>query len=129
MTEQIEKTKAAIIGKIWINGDQKNTIFSNPFILPQDMTFNANESYMLNGNLNFLTDRHLNASLIDGEVAPLVLKAGTGLRLFKNDKRDGMEDKDPDYSVSVVLPAGLSLAIIANGKKGPQAWRDTNQTV
>lgn len=111
--------KSAIIGKMWINQDGTNIVPSS-FTLPVDMSFNANESYLIN-NLTFRTDRNLNSSTVEGSVAPVSVKAGDKLFFYANNKRSGF--KDADYSVSIQVSAEVADAIIANAKKGIEAWR------
>jgi hypothetical protein len=120
----VVKTKSAIIGKMWINQNLYN-IIPGSFDLPTDMTFAAGESYLING-LTFRTDRHLNTSMVEGQIKPLELKAGTRLVFFGNNKRPGV--RDADYSVSVSLPVEITEAIISNNKKGMEAWRKENKT-
>lgn len=114
--------KSAIIGRVWVNSDNKGIIPSS-FTLPEDMTFSANETYLI-GQLTFKTDRNLNASAVEGETAPLSFKAGEQLFLYSNEKRAG--HKDPDYSVSVRLPSEVAEAIITNSQRASDAWRASN---
>lgn len=115
MNSTLEQSKSAIIGKIWTNGD-KASIVPATFTLPTEMTFQANQSYLL-GNMSFRTDRNL--------VKPITLKKDSVLFLFPNNKRDGI--KDPDYSVSIRLPEQEANEIINNSKAKAQEWKTNNQ--
>jgi hypothetical protein len=108
--------KSAIIGKMWINSSKD--LVPAAFELPVDMTFNANESYLL-GNLTFRTDRNL--------TNPVNVKAGSKLMFYSNSKRPGF--KDADYSVSVLLPVAEADAVIQSSRDGAAAWRDTHPAV
>jgi hypothetical protein len=110
--------KSAIIGKIWTNKAQ-NSILPNSFALPSDMAFGKNESYLI-GGLSMRTNRHLNASLEEGNEVPVVVKAGEKLFFYANNKRT---DNDPDYSVSVILPQQVAEAVIENDRRGLNDWR------
>lgn len=107
--------KTAIIGKAWVNTTTSAIIPAN-YVLPVDMTFRENESYLI-GNLSFRTDRNL--------TIPVTVKAGEKLFFFANTKRAGFQD--PDYSVSVLLPEAEALAVIENNKAGVLAWKQENQ--
>lgn len=111
--------KSAIIGKVWANQDGVATIVPASFTLPVDMNFGKNESYLI-GGLTMRTDRHLNASTVDGVEAPVTVKASEKLFFYANNKRT---ENDPDYSVSVLLPEALAQTVIENSKKGLEAWR------
>ena len=115
--------KSAIIGKIWANRDGIATIVPASFTLPADMNFGKNESYLI-GGLTMRTDRHLNASTVDGVEVPVTVKASEKLFFYSNNKRS---ENDPDYSVSVLLPVSLAETIIENSKKGLEAWRASQQ--
>lgn len=110
--------KSAIIGKIWTNKAQ-DSILPNSFALPSDMAFGKNESYLI-GGLSMRTNRHLNASLEEGNEVPVVVKAGEKLFFYANNKRT---DNDPDYSVSVILPQQVAEAVIENDRRGLNDWR------
>lgn len=114
--------KSAIIGKAWKN-QKEQTIIPSSFTLPSDMSFSANQSFLV-GSLTVRTNRHLNASPTAEEVTPLELAAGTTLYFFTNGKREG--HNDPDYSVSVRLPIAEAEAIIFNEREGAKNWRLEN---
>lgn len=110
--------KSAIIGKIWVN-DNNSSIIPASFTLPADMNFAKNESYLI-GGLTMRTDRHLNASTVENEEAPVAVKTGEKLFFYANNKRT---ENDPDYSVSVLLPVSVAETVIENSKKGLAEWR------
>lgn len=112
--------KSAIIGKVWTNREVASIVPAS-FTLPADMHFAKNESYLI-GGLTMRTDRNLNSSDNDVET-PVTVKAGEKLFFYANNKRT---ENDPDYSVSVLLPAALAETIISNSKKGLEAWRLAN---
>ena len=114
--------KSAIIGKIWMNRNTVVSIVPASFTLTADMNFSKNESYLI-GDLSMRTDRHLNASTVEGQEAPLTIKSGEKLFFYANNKRT---DNDPDYSVSVLLPESLANTVIENSKKGLTEWRRLN---
>lgn len=103
--------KSAIIGKVWLN-DSVRTLVPAAYTIEQDTTFGANESYVL-GNFTFRTDRNL--------TTPIAVKAGEKLYFYANKKRTGF--RDPDYSVSVLLPVAVAEAVIEGSKLGAAAWR------
>lgn len=112
-------TKLAIIGRIWTNGSSE--IVPNTYALPKDMTFTANQSFLI-GALSFKTDRNLSK--------PLTVKAGQNLVFFANaNKRTGinpitnMDYVDADYSVSVALPVEEANEIIENSIQSAVAWK------
>lgn len=112
----MQQIKSAIIGKAWINGIS-NEIMPANFIMPSDIEFTANQSFLL-GNLTFRTDRNLSI--------PVKVAKGEKLNLFANKKRDGK--RDADFSVSVQLPVDQAEAIIATTKAGAQAWKEAHTT-
>lgn len=115
----INQLKSAIIGRVWVNANNAGVIPS--FItLPQEMTFSANETYLI-GPMTFKTDRNLNASSVEGVSVPVVLPAGSRLNLYANTKR--ADHKDPDYSASVQLPTDVADTIINNSKRAAEAWK------
>lgn len=114
----VAKLKSAIIGKVWTNQDNASIVPAN-FTLPAAMNFAKNESYLI-GGLTMRTDRNLNASTVDGEEMPVTVEAGEKLFFYANNKRS---DRDPDYSVSVLLPVAVAETVIDNSKKGLAAWR------
>jgi len=106
--------KSAIIGKIWSNSDIKELIPAT-ITIPSDMTLEANQTYLL-GNMSFKTDRNL--------VKPIEMKKDETLYLFPNTKRNGIND--PDYSVSIKLPAKEADEIIEASKTAQELWRKNN---
>lgn len=117
MTNPIVPLKSAIIGKAWVVPGN-TAIIPASFVLPEEMTFSANESYLI-GGLSFRTDRNM--------PQPVTVKAGEKLFFYSNPKRPGKQD--PDYSVSVVLPVEQAEAVIAGSIAGAQAWRDAHPVV
>lgn len=117
----MDTLKSTIIGRMWVNAGS-NTMVPATYTVPADVTLSANESYLI-GQLSFRTDRNLNASPVAGEVAPVVLKKGEKLFFYANNKRDG--HRDPDYSVSVLLPSAVAETVINNSVRAVQAWRTT----
>jgi hypothetical protein len=118
----IEALKWAIIGKVWVNGEtvsDSDSVTQASFTLPSDMNFAKNKSYRL-GNLTMRTDYNLNASEVEGAEMPVSLKAGDTIFLFDNVQRT---DKDALYTASVQVPESLANTIIANSKKGREAYR------
>ena len=111
----MQELKSAIIGKVWIN-ERSNELAPTSFKVPQDMVFEANQSFML-GNMTFRTDRNL--------TIPVNVQKGTSLNLYANKKREGM--RDADFSVSLTLPKEKAEAIIAATKAGAQAWKQAHQ--
>lgn len=118
----IRKVKSAIIGKAWRNADSVGIIPAT-FVLPSEMTFQANESYLVNG-LSFRTDRNTKI--------PVTVKAGEKLFFYVNKKRPfpeftnpatGLAYVDPDYSVSVQLEPEQAEAVIADSKSGSENWK------
>lgn len=110
--------KSAIIAKAWVNPKATAIIPAN-YTLPTEMTFEANQRYLL-GELSLVTDRNLSS--------PVTIKAGEKLFFYANTKRAGKQD--PDYSVSVVLPEDEAQAIIDMTRAGTEAWKKENpQTV
>ena len=110
----MDKVKSAIIGKAWVNPGF-TAIVPASYALTEDMTFSANESYLI-GGLSFRTDRNLST--------PVTIKAGEKLFFYANAKRVGRQD--PDYSVSVVLPVAEAEAVIQMTRAGSEAWKREN---
>lgn len=109
--------KSAIIGKAWIPQGSTAILPAN-FVLPNDMTFAANESYLIAG-MSFRTDRNLSV--------PVTVKAGEKLFFYTNSKRPGKQD--PDFSVSVLLPTTEAETVINASKAGSEAWKATHPEV
>jgi len=116
MSEQqnISPMKSAIIGKIWINKKEEQIVPAS-YTLPRDMSFTANQSYLI-GNLSFRTDRNL--------AEQIEVKAGEKLFFYSNSKRT---EKDPDYSVSVILPQAQAEMIITNAQNKAKEWRESHK--
>ena len=110
----MKQIKSAIIGKAWANGTS-NEIMPSNYILPQDMEFTANQSFIL-GNLTFRTDRNLSV--------PVKVSKGASLNLFANQKREGK--RDADFSVSVLLDVEEANKVISATKAGAAAWKEAN---
>ena len=110
-TKSPVQLKSAIIGKAWRNQNTQSIIPAS-FVLPETMTFEANQSYLI-GELSFRTDRNT--------TIPVTVKAGEKLFFYANNKRAGKED--PDYSVSVLLPVAEAEAVIANSRAGSEEWK------
>ena len=122
MDQPIIPLKSAIIGKMWVN-QASGEIVPARYVLLKDMNFSKNQSYLI-GNLSFRTDRNLNASENPDGESPVELKAGDKLFFYVNNKRAGF--RDPDYSVSVLLPENIAEAIKKNNKEGMQVWRSAH---
>lgn len=119
----ITPVKSAIIGQAWkprATQGSANTITLTPasIVLPQEMTFSADEQYLI-GDLSFRTDRNLPMAV--------TVKAGERLFFYPNSKREGKQD--PDLSVSVKLPAEVAEQVISGITAGREAWRNTPATV
>lgn len=115
MQNTIAQVKSAIIGKAWI-APGSTAIIPATYTLPADMTFEANQSYLVAG-MSFRTDRNL--------TVPVTVKAGEKLFFYTNTKRPGKQD--PDFSVSVLLPTVEAEAVITTTKAGAEAWKNSNQ--
>lgn len=116
----METLKSTIIGRMWVNAES-SVMVPATYTVPSDTTLSANESYLI-GQLSFRTDRNLNASAVEGEVSPVILKKGEKLFFYANNKREG--HRDPDYSVSVLLPSTLADTVINNSVRSVAAWRE-----
>lgn len=115
----ITQQKFAIIGKVWLNKTSKAIIPAN-IAMPEDITFNKNENYILAG-MSFRTDRNL--------AEPVTVKAGDKLFLFNNPTTPERQEaglKDADYSVSVQLPIKDAMRIIDGCTEGRMAWKAAN---
>ncbi len=120
----LNKTKFAIIGRVWIN-NSNGDILPSSITLSQDMTFRANETYqLLGGKMTFKTDRNLNASPVVGEVLPVVLPAGSTLNFYGNPKR--ADHKDADLTASSQFSEEVADTIINNSKRSAEAWKLAN---
>lgn len=119
MVQDIKALKSAIIGKAWKNQEEQGIIPAS-YTLPTEMTFRANESYLI-GSLTFRTDRN--------SKIPVTVKAGEKLFFYANPKRPGVNPatgvafEDPDYSVSVLMPTAEAEAFIADSLAGSDAWK------
>lgn len=111
MNQVIKQLKSAIIAKAWLNPGTVGIIPAT-VTLPTDMTFNAGESYLVNG-MSLRTDRNM--------TIPVTVKAGEKLFFYANKKRAGKVD--PDYSVSVLLPTAEAEAVIENSREGSAQWK------
>lgn len=116
----LQKTKSAIIGRIWINSDEVSLMPAS-YTLTDDMEFGPDEAYIL-GKLSFRTDRNLNASLDSKKTEKIYLKAGDKLFFYPTTKRANHDD--PDYTVSARFPEPIAEAIIENGQKAQKEWKD-----
>jgi len=98
-------TSYAIIGKIWNNGLKE---MPRGFILSNDRQFVAGSTVLLDkeAGLGFKTDRNMPTGTI--------LEKGTPLAIFANENR--RTEKDPNFSVSALLPAEKAEALIAGIK-------------
>jgi len=117
MSEQnksITPMKTAIIGQIWTNKAEGQMVPAS-YVLPKDMSFTANQSYLI-GNLSFRTDRNL--------AEQIEVKAGEKLFFYSNSKRTA---KDPDYSVSVILPQAQAEMIITNAQNKAKEWKESHK--
>jgi len=124
MDSEITQIQSTIIGKIWLN-NSRGKITDASFVLPRDMEFGKNKSFLING-MSFRTDRNLNASpdysaTNRDAYEPLKLPKGAVLNFFGNDQRDGK--RDPDLSVSTPLPIEQSELIIRNSEIAVELWK------
>lgn len=114
--------KSTIIGRMWTPAGS-SVMVPATYTVPSDINLSANESFLI-GQLSFRTDRNLNSSAVAGEVLPVQLKKGDKLFFYANTKREG--HRDPDYSVSVLLPEAVSATVINNSTRAISAWREAN---
>lgn len=113
-TKNIQKGKSAIIGKAWLNGPVVGIVPAS-YTLPETMTFNADESYLVNG-MTFRTDRNT--------TIPVTVEKGQKLFFYANTKREGKND--PDFSVSVIMTEEAANAYIENSREGSENWKKEN---
>lgn len=110
----MEALKSAIIGKMWTNSDVTEMVPAT-YTVQSDTTFKANQSFLI-GGLTFRTDRNL---------IPTLVKAGSKLFFYVNQKRDGKQDAD--YNVSALFSEAVANEIIANNRKGAEEWKQAHQ--
>lgn len=115
----MEVLKSTIIGRMW-TPSESSVMVPATYTVPSDINLSANESFLI-GQLSFRTDRNLNASAVAGETLPVSMKKGDKLFFYANPKREG--HRDPDYTVSVLLPQSVSATVINNSIRSTEAWR------
>lgn len=96
--EVIAVLKSFIIGKMWLNGE--TNLVAN-IKLSEDLHITPSLRLSV-GKKSIVINRNL--------PEPMTIKAGSELRFFRNNKREGK--MDPDYTVSVQLENSVAENLI-----------------